>query len=229
MLLTLINDLLDLAKFETMNFKFNEEFFNLNDLISKAYDTMKYQAAQKKINIIRDYEIRITDTNSKYYGMQMSFEDRRNFFKFIHGDQLRYMQILLNFLSNAIKFTSEGHNITIRIILLDIQDAGVSKMADNGSVPCQSIYGSDKTTETYIKFAIEIEDEGVGISQENLGKIFVDFMKLDEHEKINHQGTGLGLSICKLIVEKMRGTINVDSVPGKGTTFQIIICSKIKM
>lgn len=45
MLLTLINDLLDLAKFETLNFKFNEEFFNFNDLIAKAYDTMKYQAA----------------------------------------------------------------------------------------------------------------------------------------------------------------------------------------
>ena len=73
--------------------------------------------------------------------------------------------------------------------------------------------------ETYIKFAIEIEDEGVGISNENLGKIFVDFMKLDEHEKINSSGTGLGLSICKLIVEKMRGTIKVESELGKGTTF----------
>lgn len=61
MILTLINDLLDLAKFETMNFKFNEEFFNLNDLIGKAYDTMKYQASQKQITIIRDYQIDIKD------------------------------------------------------------------------------------------------------------------------------------------------------------------------
>ena len=120
MLLTLINDLLDLAKFETMNFKFNEDYFNLNELISKAYDTMKYQAAQKNINIIRDYQIRISDPKSKYYGIEMSFEERRNFFKHILGDKLRYMQILLNFMSNAIKFTSEGNNITIRIVLMDI-------------------------------------------------------------------------------------------------------------
>lgn len=120
MLLTLINDLLDLAKFETMNFKFNDEFFNLNEVISKAYDTMKYQAAQKKINIIKDYQIRISDPKSKYYDIDMSFHERRNFFKSIHGDKLRYMQVLLNFLSNAVKFTSEGKNITIRIVLLDI-------------------------------------------------------------------------------------------------------------
>ena len=49
MLLTLINDLLDLAKFETMNFSFNEDYFNVNELISQAYDTVKYQAASKKI------------------------------------------------------------------------------------------------------------------------------------------------------------------------------------
>ena len=63
----------------------------------------------------------------------------------------------------------------------------------------QSIY--------YIKFAIEIEDSGVGISKENLKGLFTDFNKLDEHSKINPTGTGLGLSICKLIVEKMRGKV----------------------
>lgn len=67
----------------------------------------------------------------------------------------------------------------------------------------------------------------MGISEENLDKIFVDFMKLDEHQKINLNGTGLGLSICKLIVEKMRGQIKVESKVGQGTTFKIIICTKI--
>lgn len=69
-------------------------------------------------------------------------------------------------------------------------------------------------TETYVQYVIEIEDEGVGISDENIGKLFLDFVKLDEHKKINLSGTGLGLSICKLIVEKMKGRISVKSKVG---------------
>lgn len=79
----------------------------------------------------------------------------------------------------------------------------------------------------YIKFAIEIEDSGVGISQQNLKNIFVDFGKLDEHSKINKIGTGLGLSICKLIVENMRGQIQVESTLNVGTTFKVLIGTKI--
>ena len=81
----------------------------------------------------------------------------------------------------------------------------------------------------YVKFAIEIEDSGVGISDENLKNIFVDFMKLQEHSKINPTGTGLGLSICKLIVNKMRGDIKVASKKGVGTTFSVFICAKARM
>ena len=83
--------------------------------------------------------------------------------------------------------------------------------------------------ESYIKFAIEIEDSGVGISEENKKNIFIDFNKLKEHSKINPSGTGLGLSICKLIVEKMRGEIDVKSTQGVGSTFFVILRSKVKM
>ena len=61
MLITLINDLLDLAKLETMNFTFNDEFFDLNELINQAHNTIKYQAAQKNIDVSTEYEMRITD------------------------------------------------------------------------------------------------------------------------------------------------------------------------
>ena len=68
MILTLINDLLDLAKYETMNFTFNEDFFNMNELINQAYETVKYQANQKKIKIVKEYQMQISDPNSKYFG-----------------------------------------------------------------------------------------------------------------------------------------------------------------
>ena len=61
------------------------------------------------------------------------------------------------------------------------------------------------------------------MSQEDQKNIFIDFMKISGHQKMNPQGTGLGLSICKLLVEKMRGHINVESEINNGTTFSIVI------
>ena len=81
----------------------------------------------------------------------------------------------------------------------------------------------------YIKLRIEIEDTGVGIKKENLKKLFMDFGKLDEHSKMNSQGTGLGLSICKKMIEKMGGTVNVDSVEGVGTTFTMHLMMRANM
>lgn len=81
----------------------------------------------------------------------------------------------------------------------------------------------------YIKFAIEIEDSGVGISEENKNNLFIDFGKLKEHSSINPTGTGLGLSICKKIVTKMRGNIEVDSKINVGTTFRVLIGTKAKV
>ena len=74
----------------------------------------------------------------------------------------------------------------------------------------------------YIKVKLEISDTGCGIKKENLSKLFMDFGKLDEHSKMNAQGTGLGLSICKKMIEKMGGTVTVDSIVGTGTTFTVL-------
>ena len=63
----------------------------------------------------------------------------------------------------------------------------------------------------------------MGIKAENLGKLFMDFGRLDEHSKMNAQGTGLGLSICKMIVEKMGGSVNVHSTEGRGSNFSITL------
>jgi signal transduction histidine kinase len=72
----------------------------------------------------------------------------------------------------------------------------------------------------YIKFEIRIKDSGVGIAKENLSKLFLNFSRLEDHQKCNERGTGLGLSICKSLLEKMGGTITVESDGlGTGSTF----------
>jgi signal transduction histidine kinase len=88
---------------------------------------------------------------------------------------------------------------------------------------------SDEQTLKFIKFKIEIADTGCGIKKENLGKLFMDFGKLDEHSKINAQGTGLGLSICKRMIEKMGGTVTVESQEDVGTTFTVSLVMRAKV
>ena len=148
------------------------------------------------------------------------------------GDKLRYMQILLNFLTNAVKFTRVGQFIETRVILLEVQEIDDSDISDKLGIANfmkKSKQKTDESYECYVKFAIEIEDSGVGIKPENLKSIFIDFMKLKEHSKMNPNGTGLGLSICKHIVEKMGGKIKVNSVPNIGTTFRVLISTKVKL
>lgn len=117
----------------------------------------------------------------------------------------------MNFLSNALKFTDVGKKVVVKIILLDVQMFKTQSViaevnSENSSL---SEKAPENNIKTFLNYAIEIEDEGVGISKENIPKLFIDFAKLEEHEKINTNGTGLGLSICKLIIEKMRGRIDV--------------------
>jgi signal transduction histidine kinase len=74
---------------------------------------------------------------------------------------------------------------------------------------------------SYISFMIEIQDFGCGISEQGKKNLFINFNNLEEHQKKNQSGRGLGLSICKLIVEKMGGTVKIKSKEGKGSTFSV--------
>ena len=82
----------------------------------------------------------------------------------------------------------------------------------------------------FINFEIRITDSGCGISKENLGKLFLNFSRLEDHQKANERGTGLGLSICKSLLEKMGGSVHVESEGmGFGTTFIMKIQAKCKV
>lgn len=117
--------------------------------------------------------------------------------KWVVGDPLRVEQILNNLVSNAIKFTEQG-SVTIRVF----KDHG-----EGGVVP----------------LCLEVEDTGIGMSTEAIGRIFRPFSQADVSTTRRHGGTGLGLSICKRLAEAMDGRISVESTPGKGSVFKVCI------
>jgi signal transduction histidine kinase/CheY-like chemotaxis protein len=109
-------------------------------------------------------------------------------------DPARVKQILYNYLSNAIKFTPAGGRITIRIL-----------------------------PEGPALFRIDVEDTGVGIAADDLGKLFVEFQQLDASAAKEYQGTGLGLALTKKLAEAHGGHVAVRSTPGEGSTFSVIL------
>jgi PAS domain S-box-containing protein len=109
-------------------------------------------------------------------------------------DRQKLKQVLLNLLSNAVKFTEDGGNVKISVDLYD-----------------------------HMWLRLQVEDGGIGIKPEDLGKLFQEFRQLDSGLARRHQGTGLGLALTKKIVEFQHGRIEVKSEPGKGSTFSVIL------
>ena len=109
-------------------------------------------------------------------------------------DKQRLKQILYNLLSNALKFTDEGGRVEISAVP---QDEGWFRLA--------------------------VHDTGIGISAENMGKLFIEFQQLDQGFSRRYQGTGLGLALTKKLVELQGGTISVESEPGQGSTFTVTL------
>ena len=109
-------------------------------------------------------------------------------------DPARLKQVLYNYLSNAIKFTHEGGRVTVRA----------------------RVQGAEN-------FRIEIEDDGIGIAEADLARLFVDFQQLDAGHSKQHQGTGLGLALTRRLVEAQGGSVGVRSTPGRGSVFYMVL------
>jgi CheY-like chemotaxis protein/anti-sigma regulatory factor (Ser/Thr protein kinase) len=126
--------------------------------------------------------------------IQFKLELDENLPNRLYGDELRVKQILNNLLSNAIKYTPEG------VVALDIA--------------CERDGGD-------CWLSCSVTDSGIGITQENISKLFSDYQQVDMHSHRTIEGTGLGLSICKRLVEMMGGAITVESEYGKGSVFSV--------
>ncbi len=168
-LLAIINDILDISKIEAGKLDIEKEEFNLFDTVSNVVNILEEKAYDKGLTLIIDYDI--------------------NLGKVFYGDSLRISQILMNLISNAIKFTHEGEIILI------------IKKVNRDSV------------------RIEVKDSGIGLTKEQTDRIFESFTQADTSTTKNYGGTGLGLSITKNLVEMMNGKIWVESEINVGSNF----------
>lgn len=173
----IINDILDLAAIESGKLKFEKIAFNLIDLLPSLVNTFKYQAKEKNL------------------GINFEIEEKLN--KILLGDPVRLNQILINLISNAVKFTH------------------------NGSIGIKCSIARQLRGTVWVK--IEVNDTGVGIPEEKLLTIFESFSQADASVTRRYGGTGLGLTIVKQLVELQKGKIHVVSKEHLGSTFSVII------
>ncbi len=125
--------------------------------------------------------------------VQVSYEVFRDLGEIV-TDRARLRQVLYNYLSNALKFTPEGGQVRIRV-----------------------------TPEGDDRFRLAVSDTGIGIQASDLGRLFVEFQQLDASLAKRHPGTGLGLALTKRIAEAAGGTVGVESTPGIGSTFHVVL------
>ncbi len=173
-LLTIINDILDFSKIESGALEIVPEPYYVESFINDIVTLISVRIGEKPIDFL--------------------IEDYHDIPRLLLGDSVRLKQILINLLTNAIKFTQSGHiRLTLRAIPV----------------------GQGET----ILFKAQVEDTGIGIKKEDLPMLFENFSQLDTKKNRNVEGTGLGLAITKKLVEQMGGSIKVESVYGKGSSF----------
>jgi len=196
-LLRIINDILDFSKIETGQLVLEQIPLHLGDLFDHLSDMLRNQAAEKNIELIMEI--------SQDCPISLS------------GDALRLEQILINLISNAIKFTEQGmvHVLVkeIKTELLAYDESSHRLMSDCG-IPAHRIV---------LEFSVR--DSGIGLSSDQIEKLFRPFVQADDSTTRKYGGTGLGLSICKRLVELMGGQIGVESAMGQGSVFHFtIVC-----
>ncbi|OLP16706.1 hypothetical protein BST81_19910 [Leptolyngbya sp. 'hensonii'] len=176
-LLTVINDILDFSKIEAGKLELEEQPFSLRDCVEGALDLLAAKAAEKGIELL--------------YLIDQSVPE------YLLGDVTRLRQVLVNLISNGIKFTERGE-VLISLTAQPINRAGTPSLYE-------------------IQFAVK--DTGLGIPADRLDRLFQPFSQVDASTTRKYGGTGLGLVISQRLTEMMGGWIWVNSQPGQGSTF----------
>lgn len=176
-LIVLINDILDLAKVDAGKMTFEKTPFKMKSSISAMLHLFETKIQEKNLRLVTEYDRNIPDV--------------------LVGDPVRLHQIILNLVSNAVKFTTKGKIIVSVDLLYEEEDKVI------------------------IQFAVT--DTGIGIPEEKIGKIFENFQQASSGTSRLYGGTGLGLAIVKQLVESQGGTIRVKSTVDEGSTFSFTL------
>jgi PAS domain S-box-containing protein len=174
-LLAVINDILDFSKIEAGKLTLESADFELESVLRTVYNMISGQAATKGLEVVIDIDPDLPRT--------------------LTGDRVRLGQILINFASNAVKFTEHGHVI----------------------LSAKRVSGDD----SHCAIRFEVTDSGIGLSDEQQARLFLAFEQGDRSTTRKFGGTGLGLAISRRLAELMGGEVAVTSVQGHGSTFSL--------
>ena len=177
LLLNLINDILDHSKIEAGKITIEQIPYDLNALLDDISNIVSHKANEKQIELIFDIDRSVPNK--------------------LIGDPLRLLQVLVNLLNNAVKFTDKGS------VILRARGQQISRLN--------------------LKIHFEIIDTGIGMDQEQIARLFQSYSQADDSIARKYGGTGLGLAICKNLVSLMGGTIHVHSLLNEGSTFSFDI------
>ncbi|MHC5537348.1 response regulator [Singulisphaera rosea] len=197
-LLGIINDILDFSKIEAGQLEFEHQPFDLRDCVEAAIDLLAEQANTK--------------------GLELAYLiDPKTPITWI-GDVTRVRQILLNLVSNAVKFTEVGE------VLVSVAS---SPIVPPGELTREKHPNPASPRPVRHELHISVRDTGIGIPADRMNRLFHSFSQVDASTTRRYGGTGLGLVICKQLSERMGGRMWVESEPGKGSTFHFTIMVEV--
>ncbi|MCB1320961.1 MAG: response regulator, partial [Leptospiraceae bacterium] len=197
LLLTIINDILDFSQMEADRVRIHNEAFSIQTNIEQIIEI--YQEA----------------TNRKT--LQLSYHIDSNVPDVVEADEVRIRQVLINLMSNAVKFTDRGQ-IRVEVRRLTREQSQLPPLVPEKTKSDQAAHTPEQITESPIWLAFSVSDSGMGIDQKRIPHIFDSFYQV-EHREQRFGGTGLGLAICKRLVELMGGRIYLSSTLHAGSTF----------
>ncbi|MCQ2520991.1 MAG: response regulator [Lachnospiraceae bacterium] len=180
-LLSIINEILDFSKVESGKMEITPCTYDLGELLTSVYQLVRSRAEEK--------------------GIDLTFAIDPTLPKLLQGDEAKVRQMIVNLLTNGIKYTEHG------LVMLKLT--------------------GEKTMEDEITLRASVEDTGIGIKPEDMEKLFGSFQRFDEKKNRNIEGTGLGLAITKQFARLMQGEIMAESTYGKGSIFTLILPQRI--